>query len=81
MKKRFYPFGGDQQVSSDFQLIALAVRDLRQRGGGGTFTRTCTRAVIWTLELPGLRQREEDIEPNARRLRTGTPRWRWQRAF
>ncbi|MGU0160285.1 sigma 54-interacting transcriptional regulator [Escherichia coli] len=29
-EKTFYPFGSDCQVSSDFQLIAGTVRDLRQ---------------------------------------------------
>ncbi len=29
-EKTFYPFGSDRQVSSDFQLIAGTVRDLRQ---------------------------------------------------
>ncbi|XPE60664.1 sigma 54-interacting transcriptional regulator [Shigella flexneri] len=29
-EKTFYPFGGDRQVGSDFQLIAGTVRDLRQ---------------------------------------------------
>ncbi|MCZ5524338.1 sigma 54-interacting transcriptional regulator, partial [Escherichia coli] len=28
-EKTFYPFGSDRQVSSDFQLIAGTVRDLR----------------------------------------------------
>ncbi len=45
-EKRFYPFGSDQQVSSDFQLIAGTVRDLRQRVAEGHSAKTCTRALI-----------------------------------
>ncbi|ECE8822633.1 RNA repair transcriptional activator RtcR family protein [Salmonella enterica subsp. enterica serovar Typhimurium] len=64
-EKRFYPFGSDQQVSSDFQLIAGTVRDLRQRVAEGTFREDLyARINLWTFELPGLRQRQEDIEPN-----------------
>ena len=64
-EKRFYPFGSDQQVSSDFQLIAGTVRDLRQRVAQGQFREDLyARINLWTFELPGLRQRQEDIEPN-----------------
>lgn len=45
-EKRFYPFGSDQQVSSDFQLIAGTVRDLRQRVAEGHSAKTCTRVLI-----------------------------------
>lgn len=64
-EKRFYPFGSDQQVSSDFQLIAGTVRDLRQLVAQGKFREDLyARINLWTFELPGLRQRQEDIEPN-----------------
>ncbi|WP_437889448.1 RNA repair transcriptional activator RtcR [Phytobacter sp. V91] len=64
-EKRFYPFGSDQQVSSDFQLIAGTVRDLRQLVAEGKFREDLyARINLWTFELPGLRQRHEDIEPN-----------------
>ena len=36
-KKNLYPFGSDRQVSSDFQLIAGTVRDLRQLVAEGKF--------------------------------------------
>ncbi|MBA3179134.1 sigma 54-dependent transcriptional regulator [Salmonella enterica] len=64
-EKRFYPFGSDQQVNSDFQLIAGTVRDLRQLVAQGQFREDLyARINLWTFELPGLRQRREDIEPN-----------------
>lgn len=64
-EKRFYPFGSDQQVSSDFQLIAGTVQDLRQRVREGAFREDLyARINLWTFELPGLMQRREDIEPN-----------------
>ena len=44
-EKRFLPLGGDEEVSSDFQLIAGTNRDLaRRRGARAAFARTCSRA-------------------------------------
>ena len=64
-EKTFYPFGSDRQVSSDFQLIAGTVRDLRQLVAEGKFREDLyARINLWTFTLPGLRQRQEDIEPN-----------------
>lgn len=64
-EKRFYPFGSDELVSSDFQLIAGTVQDLRQLVAQGKFREDLyARINLWTFELPGLRQRLEDIEPN-----------------
>ncbi len=64
-EKTFYPFGSDRQVSSDFQLIAGTVRDLRQLVAEGKFREDLyARIDLWTFTLPGLRQRQEDIEPN-----------------
>ena len=45
-EKTFYPFGSDSQVSSDFQLIAGTVRDLRQLVAEGNFAKICTRGSI-----------------------------------
>ncbi len=61
----FYPFGSDRQVSSDIQLIARTVRALRQVVAEGKFREDLyARINLWTYTLPGLRQRQEDIEPN-----------------
>ncbi len=64
-EKRFLPFGGDKEASSDFQLIAGTNRDLRQAVRDGRFREDLlARINLWTFELPGLAARPEDIEPN-----------------
>jgi transcriptional regulatory protein RtcR len=64
-EKRFLPFGGDHEVSSDFQLIAGTNRDLPAAVKEGRFREDLlARTNLWTFRLPGLRQRPEDIEPN-----------------
>ncbi|WP_018604401.1 RNA repair transcriptional activator RtcR [Uliginosibacterium gangwonense] len=64
-EKHFFPFGGDREVESDFQLIAGTHRDLRQWVAEGRFREDLyARINLWTFDLPGLAQRPEDIEPN-----------------
>lgn len=64
-EQRFLPFGSDQEVSSQFQLIAGTHRDLRQWVAEGRFRADLyARINIWTYALPGLAERPEDIEPN-----------------
>lgn len=64
-EKRFFPFGSDREVGSDFQLIAGTHRDLRQWVGEGRFREDLfARINLWTFDLPGLSARPEDIEPN-----------------
>lgn len=64
-EKRFPPFGGDKEVASDFQLIAGTNRDLRQWVAAGRFREDLfARINLWTFALPGLAERNEDIEPN-----------------
>jgi transcriptional regulatory protein RtcR len=63
--KTFLPVGSDKPVSSDFQLIAGTNRDLRESVASGQFREDLlARIHLWTFELPALRQRREDIEPN-----------------
>jgi transcriptional regulatory protein RtcR len=63
--KRFPPFGGDHEVTSDFQLITGTNRDLQERVREGRFREDLlARLNLWTFRLPGLRERAEDIEPN-----------------
>ena len=64
-EKRFLPVGSDKEVQSDFQLIAgsncdlpAAVRERRFRED------LLARINLWTFQLPALRDRREDIEPN-----------------
>jgi transcriptional regulatory protein RtcR len=64
-EKRFFPFGADREVESDFQLIAGTHRDLRQWVAQGRFREDLyARINLWTFDLPGLAARPEDIEPN-----------------
>ena len=64
-EKRFYPMGSDQEVASDFQLVAGTHRDLRVDVAEGRFREDLfARINIWSYALPGLARRPEDIEPN-----------------
>ena len=64
-EKCFYPLGSDQEVRSDFQLIAGTCRDLRRDIQAGRFRADLyARINLWTFPLPGLAERREDIEPN-----------------
>lgn len=64
-EKRFLPFGGDLEVSSNFQLIAGTNRQLWEAVKSGRFREDLlARTNLWTFHLPGLRDRPEDIEPN-----------------
>ncbi|WP_375595296.1 RNA repair transcriptional activator RtcR [Algihabitans albus] len=63
--KRFLPVGSDKEATSDFQLIAGTNRDLRQAARRGSFRDDLlARLDLWTYELPGLRDRREDIAAN-----------------
>ncbi|MCG8424969.1 MAG: RNA repair transcriptional activator RtcR [Proteobacteria bacterium] len=61
----FYPVGADKQTHSDFQLIAGTNRDLLRAVAERKFRDDLlARINLWTYELPSLRDRPEDIEPN-----------------
>lgn len=63
--KVFMPFGADEEVSSNFQLIAGTNRDLAEQVSAGLFREDLlARINLWTYELPSLRHRLEDLEPN-----------------
>ncbi|MEM6858441.1 MAG: RNA repair transcriptional activator RtcR [Pseudomonadota bacterium] len=62
---RFLPVGADQEVQSDFQLIAGTNRNLMHEVREGAFREDLfARLNLWTFELPGLADRREDIAPN-----------------
>ena len=64
-EKRFMPVGSDQEVSSDFQLIAGTNLDLARAVAERRFREDLfARLNLWTFTLPGLVGRREDIEPN-----------------
>ena len=62
---RFYPIGSDHEVTSRFHIIAGANRDLRLLTREGAFRPDLlARLTTWTVTLPPLRARREDIEEN-----------------
>ncbi|WP_424361697.1 RNA repair transcriptional activator RtcR [Methylocystis parvus] len=64
-EKRFLPLGSDKEAMSDFQLIAGTNRDLSIDVAKGKFREDLlARLNLWTFELPALKDRREDIEPN-----------------
>ncbi|GAA3577923.1 RNA repair transcriptional activator RtcR [Marinobacter xestospongiae] len=64
-EKRYYPVGSDSPCESDFQLIAGTNRDLHAQVAQGTFREDLlARINLWSYQLPGLKDRREDIEPN-----------------
>jgi len=68
-EKRFYPMGSDQEVESEFQLVAGTHRDLRAEVAAGRFRDDLlARINLWTYTLPGLAERSEDIAPNIEHL-------------
>ena len=64
-EKVFTPLGSDKEVSSDFQLIAGTNRNLYERVEQGKFREDLlARINLWSYQLPSLKDRFEDIEPN-----------------
>ncbi|MEL6505832.1 MAG: RNA repair transcriptional activator RtcR [Pseudomonadota bacterium] len=62
---QFFPLGSDHEITSKFQLIAGANRDLSGLVAQGKFRADLfARLNLWTFTLPALRHRREDIEPN-----------------
>ena len=65
--KRFLPVGSDREAKSDFQLIAGTNCDLAGAVASGRFREDLlARINLWTFDLPPLRKRPEDVEPNLR---------------
>jgi transcriptional regulatory protein RtcR len=64
-EKRFLPVGADREISADFQLLAGTNRELGEEVRKGRFREDLyARLNLWTFQLPALRERREDIEPN-----------------
>lgn len=62
---RYYPLGSDHEVTSRFQVIAAANRDLVSMTSEGAFRPDLlSRLNLWSFTLPSLRDRQEDLEPN-----------------
>ena len=64
-ERAFLPLGSDEEVHSEFQLVAGTNRDLAALVREGRFREDLlARINLWTFRLPGLRDRAEDLEPN-----------------
>ena len=62
---KWLPVGSDKVTKSSFQLIAGTNRNLINRVVEGKFREDLlARINTWTFQLPGLKDRTEDIEPN-----------------
>lgn len=63
--KTFLRVGSDKETSVNFQLIAGTNRDLAEAVGKDRFREDLlARINLWSFDLPALRERREDIEPN-----------------
>ncbi len=61
----FVPLGSDTPVHSNFQLLAGTNRNLGEAVREGTFREDLlARIDLWSFELPSLKDRTEDLEPN-----------------
>lgn len=64
-EKKFLRVGSDKETHVDFQLIAGTNRNLANEVKSGRFREDLlARLNLWTFELPALRDRREDLEPN-----------------
>lgn len=61
--RRLRRLGGTSQIEVDVQVIAASNRSLAERVQAGTFRSDLFhRITVFTLELPSLRQRKEDLD-------------------
>ena len=66
-EKRFRPVGSQREVESDFRLVAATNRNLEQMARTGEFRSDLLyRLSSFTIELPPLRERKDDIKELAR---------------
>ena len=64
--KTFMRVGGTAKITSDFRILAATNRNLEERVAAGRFRKDLLyRLNLYTIELPPLRNRKEDIPPIA----------------
>lgn len=64
-EKSYLPMGADTEVQSDFQLICATNKILADDIQRGLFRQDLyARINLWEFNLPSLKERLEDIEPN-----------------
>jgi transcriptional regulator with GAF, ATPase, and Fis domain len=71
-EKKYKRVGGNKWEETDFRLVAATNRDLRADVEAGRFRRDLYyRLAVWTIDLPPLRERSEDILPLAEHFLSG----------
>lgn len=66
-ERRFRPIGSSREIESDFRLVAATNRNLQQMVEEGSFRSDLLfRMSTFMIELPGLRERSDDIPLLAR---------------
>ncbi|TQV74955.1 sigma 54-dependent transcriptional regulator [Aliikangiella marina] len=64
-EKQYLPLGADKEVESDFQLVAGANKNMNRMVSEGKFREDLlARINLWSYQLPSLKDRIEDLEPN-----------------
>lgn len=64
-EKKYLPLGADKEIESDFQLVAGTNKNLNQMVVEGKFREDLlARINLWNYQLPSLKDRIEDFEPN-----------------
>ncbi len=64
-EKSYLPLGADTEIESDFQLIAGTNSNMNKMVAEGKFREDLlARINLWSYQLPSLKDRIEDFEPN-----------------
>lgn len=64
-EKSYLPLGADKEIESNFQLIAGTNSNMNKIVAEGKFREDLlARINLWSYQLPSLKERIEDLEPN-----------------